>query len=88
MGLPEPGAMGGKSAPEFLGGVYLMGEKEGGEEWGCKCLKRHFVQDWGWENQGDWVLLLGREEDVGNTQHYPCRCALLPTYLVLNKSSG
>lgn len=50
LGLAEPGASGRKSAPEFLGGMWLRGEKEGGEEWGHQCLKRHFVPAWGWGN--------------------------------------
>lgn len=73
LGLAEPGALGGKSAPEFLGGLWLRGEKEGGEEWGPQCLKRHFVPAWGWGNGEDWVLLLGSQEEVGRTQHCPCR---------------
>ena len=32
LGMAEPGASGGKSAPEFLRGMWLRGEKEGRTE--------------------------------------------------------
>lgn len=71
--LAEPGAMGDGSAPEPPGGLWLRGEEDGRGD-----VKRHFVQDWGWENLEDWVLLPGRKQDIGNTRHCPCRRTSLP----------
>lgn len=67
MGLAEPGAMGGESAPESLGACGRGVRQKVGRTW-LQVLTETFCLRLGMGESRGLGLLLGRKEYIGSTQ--------------------
>lgn len=79
LGLAEPGAVGGESAPELLGGMWLRGEGEGGEGMWLQMLKETFCPRPGMGKSGGLAFIAwkgGHWQDSGPSLQMPLIASL------------